>query len=290
MLALPARVGYVREPFNFEYGMAGVTTYFPYVEAGVPEEKHYRELIGSLLDGTAMFKKLPPATATSLGQRLGRSLFRGGSAFSYLVATRDPRVKRLLIKDPLAALASEYFLREFDSSVVVIMRHPGATVASMKRLGWGHDFSGLTSQKELMKDFLNPVLEGYKTDKLSQLEEQALLWVCINTVLAEFMKRNPQMIFIKHEDLSTDPEAELEKIYTKLGLPFTEKVRTQIRSHTGAANPAEATDNRTHVLRRNSKEMLGRWKSALTPEEIRRVREITGPLAAKYYDDESWAP
>jgi hypothetical protein len=50
------------------------------------------------------------------------------------------RLGRLIIKDPIGALSSDWLARNFDLEVVVLVRHSAAFAASLKRLNWRHPF------------------------------------------------------------------------------------------------------------------------------------------------------
>src|SRR4029079_14970877 len=49
--------------------------------------------------------------------------------------------RRPLMKDPIALLSAEWLAATFDMDVVVLIRHPAAFAASLKRLGWKHSFA-----------------------------------------------------------------------------------------------------------------------------------------------------
>lgn len=47
-----------------------------------------------------------------------------------------PRFNRILVKDPIACLLTEYLTRRFDLQTLILFRHPASFVASLCRLGW----------------------------------------------------------------------------------------------------------------------------------------------------------
>src|SRR5439155_11436559 len=66
------------------------------------------------------------------------------------------RVQRrgLLIRDPFAVFSINWFARRLGCRVVVIVRHPLAVVASVKRLGLTFDFRNLLDQPSQMHERL----------------------------------------------------------------------------------------------------------------------------------------
>ena len=72
---------------------------------------------------------------------------------------RDPkrylpflRTGRLIIKDPIAALSADWLYNNFDLKVMVLVRHPGAFVASLKRLNWTFPFSHFLEPQQLLEE------------------------------------------------------------------------------------------------------------------------------------------
>ncbi len=59
------------------------------------------------------------------------------------------------MKDPLALFSSEWLASEFDMDVVLLVRHPAAFAASVRRQGYHHPFSHFLLQPALM-DRLRP--------------------------------------------------------------------------------------------------------------------------------------
>jgi len=63
---------------------------------------------------------------------------------------------RLILKDPIAALSSDWLAGNFELEVVVLVRHPAAFAASLKRLNWRHPFEHFLQQEMLMERYLDP--------------------------------------------------------------------------------------------------------------------------------------
>jgi hypothetical protein len=188
----------------------------------------------------------------------------------------------------MAAFASEWMHRRFGFQAVVVVRHPAAAVASYRRLGWRFGLDTLTTQPDLMRDHLEPLLGGVDPGAVTPVEEGALLWTAYYTVLGRYLDRNPEMIVVRHEDISADPLAELAALYEPLGLDLTPRIRRAIERHTGAHNPAGPDPNRVHRLRRDSEADLGRWRTELPPEDVATIKMITADVAARWYTPDDW--
>lgn len=269
MLALADDTLIAHEPFNIErwgYGLGRLATrYFTYA----PELPQHaaREAFETVLE------------------RRTRKIFLKKEPQHWLPPLRRGR---LLVKDPIAALSSEWLARNFDIEVIVLMRHPAAFAASLKRMGWEHPFDHFLDQEMLMRDHLEPYREEIERKPRDIVDQAALIWKCVYSVLFDYMERNPGWIFKKHEDLSFNPMRELKELYETLGLRWSGKVEKGIEEHTRKGNPVAAPEGVAHQMRRDSAANVWRWKEVLTQEEIDRIHEITRPVSAAHYPLEKW--
>ena len=290
MLALPLNIGYVHEPFHRDYGIEGIDRWFFYMSEGMPNETTFYDMVRDLLNGKAVYKRGLDSKEVSRGmiKRTLRKLFRSRSNLQYQYAFYNPMIRRLLIKDPIACLSSEYFHRVFSVDTVILIRHPAAFVGSIRRLNWRFDFENFYGQTHLMSRHLNPILKDCETARLSEIAVGALLWKCIYQVLFCYLDRNPKMIAVKHEDISCDPTRAFRTLYQRLGIKYTQRIDQTIKSFTDSSNVTAPTDNRDHVLKRNSRANIKRWKGMLTEHEVERIKDITSDLASQYYSDDEW--
>ena len=134
MLSIRSEIGYIHEPFNRDHGLEGIDHWFLYLKEGLPEERAFASSLGDLLAGDAAYKPSPSRNGTPLRAAL-RSLLGSKENLQYILSTKDPRVRRYLIKDPIACLSSEYLHRKYAMEVVVIVRHPAAFVSSGVSVG-----------------------------------------------------------------------------------------------------------------------------------------------------------
>lgn len=293
ILSTPSRIGLVTEPFSGRYGLDWIDRWYLHLYEGMPEEDLMVRRIETLLAGRARYKRSRRVDSAAAGWRdLARRLLGSRDELRYRLSTLDPRVERLLIKDPLAALSSEFLHRRFGMQVVVLVRHPAAFAASVKRavgLHWRpFDFENFRTQSVLMREYLDPVLAGRDLDRLSVVENAALQWACLYTVLARFVERNPSMIVVRHEDLSREPLEAFRELFARLGVPWSAKVERAIVALTRPGNPRGPEHHRIHSLVRDSRENIHRWKTLLSAQEVASARALCDDVAARYYATADW--
>jgi hypothetical protein len=216
-------------------------------------------------------KDLPRAARDAIG------FFRGRLAH-----------RRPLLKDPFALFSVPWFAERLECQVVIVVRHPLAFASSLKRLHWSYDFGDLLGQPLLMERLLSPFrgeMERMQRQTGDLIGQATLLWRMIYETVVRYRVTMPQLIVVRHEDLSLHPVEGFRQLYAALGLTFSPAVeRTVIRSSM-EENPTELTRLDPHAIRLNSRANLENWKHRLGPEEIERVLEATHDIASCFYGD-----
>ena len=283
MLALAPGVAYVHEPFSPRtapgLSPAGFDRYFTVVTS--QNDARYRPG----LERTLVFRYDLGAQLRSL--RSPRDLARTGRDFTRAARARITGA-RPLVKDPIALLSAEWLAESFGMDVVVLIRHPAAFAASLKRLGWKHSFATFIQDGRVPE-----VLRPYEAEIREQAEQPgetlaqaALLWRVLYNAVDGYRERHPGWSFLRHEDVSAEPVATFERLYAKLGLDLTQSACESIARASAPENPAELPT--PHAVKLASAASLGRWRGDLTAEEIETLRERTRDVWPRFYSDEDW--
>jgi hypothetical protein len=172
--------------------------------------------------------------------------------------------------------------------VVVLIRHPAAFAASLKRLGWKHSFATFIQDGRVPE-----VLRPYEAEIREQAErpgeilaQAALLWRVLYNAVDGYRERHPDWSFVRHEDASAEPVATFERLYQQLGLELTPEARKAIVRASASDNPAELST--PHSVELDSAASLGRWRDDLTPAEVETLRERTRDVWLRFYSNEDW--
>jgi hypothetical protein len=174
---------------------------------------------------------------------------------------------------------------------VVIIRHPAAFAVSLRRVGWAFPFADFTRQPLLMRDLLEPFATEIGQAASSPppiLDQAGLLWRILHHVVDRQRREHPDWIFVRHEDLSSDPIPRFAQLYAALGLEMTPEARNVIVEHTSAANPVEAPGGVVETLRRDSRANAFSWRERLTASEIRELRAQVADVADAFYGPDEW--
>jgi len=195
--------------------------------------------------------------------------------------------ERSVVKDPIALFCAPWMARKFDMQVVLLLRHPAAFVASLRRMGWRFDFSNFLCQKSLMSDHLSaygPIFE--KSSDMDSLTEASLLWLALYTVADDYITQHPEWLVRRHEDISADPVMEFQKLYGQLGIEWTDYAAAAVKRY--SSGPGEVPRGLAHYQMRDSRTNIKGWRERLAPDEVARIREITSPIAERYYSNDDW--
>jgi hypothetical protein len=267
MLA-PVGLWHLHEPFNPNQGLWKDELAYAPADTRRPDIDH---LVSALVRGRH------------------RRLLRLGYARRWYAPLRllpiEPR--RVLLKDPSAALLSEYLVRRHDMRALVLFRHPAAVVGSFLRLGWptGRLVDRLRSSEALMEEWLAPVastmdLARGRDDSLAG----AVLYACVAKVLHGFLERNPKtMTRLRFEDLCADPPGRFRALFESLGLAYDERVR---RIHAGLTEgTAQEEEDSPYSVVRSSAGVAWRWRSEVSDADLATIRRVWERFDLTLYRD-----
>lgn len=286
MLSACGGVTYISEPLNLWHrpGVLGIPVDYWYTYICEDNQDEYLASFQELLRfNYHTWKEI--ASLRSL-KDIGRFL-RDWNAFSSGRRHKD----RILIKDPFALFSAPWFFQALGCQVVITVRHPAAVVSSLMRLNWSFDFNHLLSQNLLMRDHLEPFREDMQSMNKEQadiLEQASLLWRIIYSTVAIYQSQYKSFQVVHHEDLSQDPLESYGALYNQLGLELTTQAEASIITSTKAGNPQERTEGDIYTTQLDSRANLQNWKTRLSPQEIDRIRDLTGDTARHYYNEGSW--
>ena len=149
-----------------------------------------------------------------------------------------PPATRVLFKDPIALMSTEWLVEEYGFKPLVLIRHPAAFVDSIVRPKWGFNFIDYTAQPELMDELLGEwrdevhdalgEAQGGKGERPDLFHTAVLLWKTLYGVVGKFEDRHPDWLFLRHEDLARHPVEGFAKIYRYYGLDYTPEIEARV--------------------------------------------------------------
>ena len=176
----------------------------------------------------------------------------------------------LLIKDIHAHLFINWVDAYFPHvKKVMILRHPCAVALSkmrLKRWNWPQDPEIFFSQPELCRDYLSG-FEHLAERVESLFERYILTWSVLHYVpLQQLNKRQIHLVF--YEELCTNPEHELSRLFSYLGEPtdFGPELEELLKT------PSRTSRGQSAII--TGADLINGWRKELTQEQVKRAIDI----------------
>jgi hypothetical protein len=181
-------------------------------------------------------------------------------------------------------MSAEWFYQNYDLDIVVIIRHPAAFIASLKVKDWQYDFNNFQNQPVLMNAYLKEyeaLISDFSKNKKDIIDQGILLWNIFHEIIIRYqIKYGHSWYFVKHEDLSSNPNAEFGKLFSKINLAVNLDIEYYITETTSGIEHSK--------LKRNSIENIASWKKRLSEKEILRIKIGTEKKWRKFYTERDW--
>jgi hypothetical protein len=232
----------------------------------------------------------PDAQVLSWERHVGRILRGSGFTRRSLFSGRRPRDrphalwralsgKRLVVKEIRSNLMIGWLARTFDLRVVLLLRHPCATVASQASLGWGTKrkvIEALLEQPELVQDHLKADFERLDPGSLdTTVARLAARWAVENRVALVMAAQDDRILPVAYEDLVARPRPGLERIFSFLGWAPMEsdwrRILSRVAAGSGSGIPAA--------------ERLRSWREKLPARDAACVLSVVRSLGIDLYDE-----
>lgn len=205
-----------------------------------------------------------------------RSAYAGANPWTYSRYGRRqwlaalPNV-RCIVKDPFAMLSIGTIQRVTGARTVLVFRHPGAALASYRRMGWTPDTEEL---KPVVSDFLAEwgATEGVELPQEGQDDVAAFAWfwsVLYGMALQE--TTTEEVVVVSHRDLAIGGERAAKRLFKVLDLTWTNASYEQLHP-----SGVRATDDQAlHNLDRDPTSVADSWREQLDEKDVRRLNEET---------------
>lgn len=268
-------------------GAGAVSLYEPLGPTGLRAVSNWYPMAGEGLDltGAQLARLLDDLRHSRSGGlksqvRIGNSwnikiaLFGSRTLHSFRIARLQPWKKTVIWKDPHAIMLANDVV-EAGVSCVVTLRTPHAHAASYKRLGWTSQareiyprwslrFGPCAICEAAFSEIENPVVSGALIWRMSYLS-------LIRTGALD------RVHLVTSEALAADEEGTYRRLFEVLGLKGADTLHATLakRQKDAKAVPDSKT---THDWNRSVAAVNSYWKDLLSPEEIRKVDDLTADV------------
>lgn len=180
---------------------------------------------------------------------------------------------RVIVKDPFAMLSLPAVSRVTGASVIVVYRHPGAVLASFRRMGWAPDPPELEALEALTGRPARSRLT--RADDLSLVGR---MWTLLHSVMLADLSELPHAVVVSHEHVARGGERALGALCSHLGLKPPGAVAVSDspqREVSQVVDPAKL-----HNFNRDPRVVADAWRETVSTSELAELEGMTGEILA----------
>lgn len=173
-----------------------------------------------------------------------------------------------IVKDPFALLSVPAIVALTDTTPVVLYRHPGAVLASYRRMGW----TANTGEMRRLQD------QGEGAPPVDDVEAMAEVWTFLHHRVLAWLPEVPGAILVSHSDVSRGGSMAIDRLARLCGLDAPRNDASTSppgREATVAAEDRRSTQPRLHSFDREPEEVIAGWRARLSPTEVGRLERVT---------------
>lgn len=206
---------------------------------------------------------------------------------------------RVVVKDPFAMLSVPTLVRETGAVPVLIYRHPGAALASYRRMGWTPDVGQLRTLLAGIRTSSSPQWASDPSPGVISDPVRAMGWFWSTLHLlaltdtrppgwseeAGGADRPPPIRVVSHEELALGGPSALRRLYDSLGLRWHPRAGAALAPSSGGSSgpwgrPVGESGAPTilHDFAREPASVATAWRSVLSATEIDAMDGAAGDV------------
>lgn len=184
---------------------------------------------------------------------------------------------RIVVKDPFALLSTPAIVAVTGARPIQVYRHPGAVLASYRRMGWSPDLDEIApfvpELAESAPDLVATWADGPHAD-WSEATAMALFWSVLQELALADLPRAPGTVVVGHGHIAQGGPTAAEALFAELGLVATPETHEVMVS---GDRPSIATGSQLHQLDRRPDEVADSWRRHLQAAEVAEIESVAGP-------------
>jgi hypothetical protein len=222
-------------------------------------------------------------------RRVAKSVVGSRGPFYLRLAKMNPFHRAAIIKDPIGKMVAGFLYREFDTTPVIIIRHPVSLAASLERLKWWPEVHEFAVQPDLVDDYFADEPDFLTRSWPNRMLESMAHWRASYKVLLHQADKYPNWQVVTHEEFCRRPVEVVRRLYNNLDLPWSTSFADKIRRLTNSSNPTQARRGRVQDFQRDSSSIFEMRRASVSIKERRQIFSVVKDVALDIYSRESFA-
>lgn len=183
---------------------------------------------------------------------------------------------RVVVKDPFAMLSIPAVNARTGAVPVLLYRHPGAVLASYRRMGWRPDIAEL----ERLVTLPDPPPAG---DVDPVVVDMARFWTALNATALEDLTGVHGAVVVSHSEVATGGMPALRRLFQACGVGWDSATEARIAA-AGSEGGSANTSKTLHDLNRSPAEVAQAWRRHVPEPEVAVLEQIAGATLAALED------
>jgi hypothetical protein len=181
---------------------------------------------------------------------------------------------RLVTKDPFALLSIPAVVGVTGAVPVLVYRHPGAVLASYRRMGWTPDRDEIQSIVEASRAAGGPDLPDLPQESdSSPAEAMGHFWARLHDLaLSDVDETGVDVVVVAHHELAVSGPTGGRRLADRLQVTWTEEMESELAKESSVS---EGSPTELHNFDRAPALVADQWRSKLTPAEIEDIERVT---------------
>jgi hypothetical protein len=289
ILSVPLSVDFIHEPFNPACGIEGLSQPYVYTKPGLTNEPTIAAAVRELLDYRARLR-IGRYRNDGVLRRLGKPIVGSRGPFHYRLARYNPWHRVALVKDPIGCLLTEYLVRSFSFSALILVRHPIAVAEDFGRLRRDANagLASLRSQPAFVADYLTDddkrlINREYSDHRVAA----AVLW----RILCRALTQQASVIgtpIVRLEDIAARPVEEFRRLYERYDLPWSTMAERRIVRVTSGRIPTPRAIGQAREFSRDAATVTAATIERMPRASRGQVLDLCGEVAERWYDRSSF--
>lgn len=196
---------------------------------------------------------------------------------------------RVVVKDPFALLSTPAIASVTGARPVVVYRHPGAVLASFRRVGWQPDLAGVGPWIEQAADRDPAVAAARRAASVehSDVRRMVAYWLAMHRFAIDDLDTLPDAVLVSHAGIAGGGLEGVGRLFSRLGLTPTDETRAEMSGSASRDSPTQGLDKigpdatSLHRLHRSPGEVAESWRGQLDAGEVDEIDELAGPMLAE---------
>lgn len=181
---------------------------------------------------------------------------------------------RLVIKDPFALLSVPAIVEHTGALPVLVYRHPGAVLASYRRMGWTPDLEELQRVVVQARAEGGPQLPDLPAEgETSGAEAMGRFWATLHDLaLSDIENSQTDLVVVAHHELAGSGPDGGRLLAARLDVAWNDELEHELAKESSAS---EGSATSLHNFDRAPAMVAEAWRARLDPTDVETIERVT---------------